>query len=106
MASGTKFDEGKLRHDLIPGYAVEMLASVLTFGSKKYGDRNWEKGIAFNRLIGSTFRHLWSFVMRNDIDKESGLPHLAHALCNIAMLLHFTKYGKKELDNRPVYGQD
>jgi len=35
--SGKKFDEGKLRMDLIPPAAIYGLAKVLTYGSEKYG---------------------------------------------------------------------
>jgi hypothetical protein len=37
---GLKFDEGKLRFDLIPIYPLEELARVYTIGAKKYGDYN------------------------------------------------------------------
>lgn len=102
MAEGLKYDEGKLRYDLIPHYPIEMLAAVLTFGATKYGDWNWSHGIPYLKLIASCSRHFWSFVSCDDVDKESGLPHLAHLMCNVAMLLHFTKY-RPDLDNRPNF---
>lgn len=96
---GTKYDDGKLRYDLIPAYPMEQLAAVYTFGAHKYADYNWAKGIKYSRLIAALFRHFWAFVRKEDIDPESGLPHLAHCLWNIATLLYFSKY-RKDLDDR------
>jgi len=47
---GIKHDAGKLRLDLIPPEAIRALGEVLTYGTNKYGDRNWEKGISEDRL--------------------------------------------------------
>ena len=96
---GTKYDDGKLRYDLIPAYPMEQLAAVYTFGAKKYADYNWARGIKYSRLIAALFRHFWAFVRKEDIDPESGLPHLAHCLWNIATLLYFSKY-REDLDDR------
>lgn len=96
---GVKYDEGKLRYDLIPAYPMEQLAAVFTYGASKYADLNWMKGIPYRKLIGSLFRHIWAFVRGEDLDYESGLPNLSHALCNICMLLYFTKF-RPDLDNR------
>ena len=98
---GVKYDDGKLRYDLIPSYPMEQLAAVYTFGAKKYADWNWSKGIIYSRLIAAVFRHFWAFVRREDIDPESGLPHLAHCLWNITTLLYFSQY-RKDLDDRFV----
>jgi len=87
MSGGNHYDDGKVRLDLIPVGAIYALGDVLTYGSTKYGDRNWEKGIKYSRLFASTLRHLFKWWAGEDLDKESGLPHLAHALTNIAMLI-------------------
>jgi len=87
--SGVKHDEEKLRMDLIPPEAVVGLAEVLTFGSKKYGDRNWEKGISNGRLFAATMRHLWAHWAGEDNDEESGISHLKHAMCNLAFMITF-----------------
>jgi len=83
---GKKFDEGKLRMDLIPPAAIYGLAKVLSYGSEKYGDRNWEKGIDPGRIFAAAQRHLWAYWSGEDTDEESGLSHLDHAACNIAFL--------------------
>jgi hypothetical protein len=96
---GIKYDSGKLRYDLIPEYSMQQLAKVYTFGCGKYDDWNWKKGILYSRLIAALFRHVWSFVRGEDIDPESGLPHLSHAAWNCFSLLYFSRY-RKDLDDR------
>lgn len=84
---GLKFDGGKPRMDLLPMDALEGIATVLGFGAKKYGDRNWEKGIAWGRLAGAALRHLGAWMMGKDLDDESKLPHLHHFGCCALMLI-------------------
>lgn len=97
---GKKFDEEKMRTDLLPVDALELMAMVLTEGAKKYGDRNWEKGMSWSRLYGACLRHLFAWHKGYDEDEETGLPHLAHAMCCIAFLLAYQlrEIGK---DDRP-----
>lgn len=94
--SGDKFDDDKLRMDLIPPEAIEALASVLTHGSKKYGDNNWMGGISYGRVYGAIQRHLQSYRKGEYYDAESGLPHLWHAFTELAFLIYFEEnnYGK------------
>lgn len=56
--AGTKFDEGKLRMDLITPEMMVALATVLGHGAEKYGERNFENGLKFSRLFTATLRHL------------------------------------------------
>ena len=96
---GVKFDTDKLRTDLLPIEAIEDITQVFTFGAKKYGDRNWEKGMKWTRLIGASLRHLFAVAKGEDIDKESGLPHLSHLGSCVLMLLTYRRT-HKELDDR------
>ena len=86
-AGATKDDGGKIRFDLIPPEIEEELARVVTYGANKYGARNCEKGFGYGRLYAAARRHLNAFWSGEDRDKESGLPHLSHALWNIGMLI-------------------
>lgn len=99
--SGRKFDEEKLRYDLIPAEALEKVADVFTYGAAKYGDRNWEKGIKFSRVFGALLRHLFAWWVRKDIDEESGRLHLAHVAVNSLFLLQYATQKKDNLDDRP-----
>jgi hypothetical protein len=90
-SSGVKHDAGKLRLDLIPPEILRALGEVLTHGADKYTDRNWERGIALDRVYAALLRHLLAWREGEAIDAESGLPHLAHALTNAGMLLTLDK---------------
>lgn len=89
-----KHDQGKLRMDLITPEMITALAEVLTFGSNKYGDRNWESGIKLDRLYAACMRHLTTWRAGTDMDDESGLHHVKHALTNLAMLVTFIERGQ------------
>ncbi len=96
---GNKLDAGKNRLDLIPPNALEEIAKIFTFGSNKYGDYNWSKGIKWSKLIGSMKRHLTKFEKGLDYDEESNLYELAHLATNAIMLLEYYKIAP-EMDDR------
>lgn len=97
--SGTKHDQHKTRFELVDPTFVEGVASVLTFGALKYDEFNWAKGIKFSRVIGALKRHIHAFEVGENLDPETGQPHLYHAACNLMFLAHYMKH-KKELDDR------
>jgi len=88
--AGLKFDGNKVRMDLVfdgmPN-ALEGLGQVLTFGARKYAAHSWrqvEEGR--ERYKAALIRHLIAHAKGEKLDPESGLPHLAHALCNSAFI--------------------
>lgn len=89
---GTKFDQGKPSLSLIPRVAQELEAQVFGFGAKKYGRDNYKQGMDWLRITDAALRHITAFADGEDIDPESGLPHLAHARCCMAMLLFYSHY--------------
>ena len=103
---GNKFDADKLRMDLIPPAAITGLVKVLSMGAKKYGDYNWYRGVEYNRLYAACLRHLVAWWGREELDPESGLSHIDHAMCNLAFLAQFIKNNRSELDNRPEYYEE
>ena len=89
---GHKLDQGKTRYDLIHTRSLKDLADVLTFGSKKYDDDNWMKVDNWKRRYDSAaMRHLQSWYSGDTLDEETGLPHLAHAMCCLMFLNELTK---------------
>lgn len=117
-SKGLKYDGGKLPWHLLAWDVIRLVVMVLAFGAKKYRDRNWERGIAHSRTFAATQRHLYAWWHREDHDDETGLPHLAHAICELMFAAAFDargmgaveveltlEDGKKievPLDNRPV----
>lgn len=101
MPEGVKFDAGKARYDLIPGDSLHELAKLYTMGAKKYGDRNWEKGMHWSRIFGAMMRHSWAWFRGERFDPVDGQPHLASvAWCALALLA----YEMREVgtDDRPI----
>jgi hypothetical protein len=102
-------DEGKPRVDLIPVWSLLEIGRVMEYGVHKYGEHNWSKHAgrwAWTKLIGSALRHIFSWMRREDFDEESGLPHLAHAIVNLMMLLDLQSTGSGKDDRNPLYKQD
>lgn len=86
-----KYDEGKTDWAILPIAASEEIIKVFQFGAQKYSRGNYLEGngLSYTRVINSTLRHIYSFMRGQDLDPESGLHHLAHAGCNIYMLLTY-----------------
>ena len=82
-----KFDKDKLQVGLVPPEIIEHIASVLTYGAKKYSPNNWKKG-SIERYLDASYRHLLSYQKGKWLDEESNLPHLAHLLANISFILY------------------
>lgn len=93
--NGLKFDENKLRWDLLPYDVIEECVKILTFGAKKYGPNNWQM-VETKRYIAALMRHLVAHFKGEKYDDESGLLHLSHALTNIVFLIWKEKHQKKE----------
>lgn len=91
-------EEGKGRYDLISTYAIRRLAIHLQNGAKKYGDRNWEKGMDCSRLFSSAKRHLDQALERS-LGGRVGDPedHLAAVMFNVMALLHFDEVYDREM---------
>lgn len=105
VAGGAKYDDNKLRWDLYPTEAMEEVIKVFTMGATKYDDRNWEKGIVFNRLLAASRRHEIAF-LKGEMDNQEVINdkpyranHLAHSIVNKLMLLQFILENRPELDN-------
>ena len=103
FSSGAQRDsrDGKGRYDLIPNTALRRLALIYEEGAKKYGERNWEKGMPLSRFLDSALRHI-----NQHIEGKRDEDHLAHAMWNIASAIHTEEMiakGKlnRELDDLP-----
>jgi hypothetical protein len=59
----------------------------MTFGKNKYGFENWKKVEPKTRWLSAALRHIFAY-MRGEIDdKETGLPHLSHAITSLIYLM-------------------
>ncbi len=88
------------RFDLIPPGPLPELAKHYGLGAAKYEDRNWERGYDWGLSFAALNRHLWAWWGGEDIDPETGSPHLAAVAWHAFVLLEFTAT-HPEKDTRP-----
>lgn len=112
--SGLRFNQGKLRYDLVEPRAHRDMVKVLTYGATKYFDRNWENGLSWTSVIASAKRHLAAIEAGEDYDYDpncegcksgycknhSGELHVANLACN-AHFLNAFYYTFPQGDDRP-----
>ena len=78
---GVKYDHEKPQYSLIPADALHEVVKVLTYGAQKYSPDNWKKVPDLQRRYSDALqRHLYQSLSEQN-DSESGLNHLAHAVC-------------------------
>lgn len=90
---GLKHDAGKPRWSLLPWVELEFVVKVLTFGAVKYQAGNWMhvQG-GEERYKDAALRHMNAIQQGEWLDKETKLPHYAHAICS---LLFAFWYGRR-----------
>lgn len=91
---GAKLDGGKNRIGLmVAGFAdaLTAVAQVTTFGATKYTPGGWRTvpdGI--DRYTDALYRHLLAHGRGEQLDPDSGLPHLAQAAWNCLAVLQLS----------------
>jgi len=94
---GLKYDGEKPKMHLLPPKAINEVAKVLTFGARKYDEENWRKLEDLqSRYSSGALRHIFAHLDSEDLDPESGLSHLAHAICCLLFKLEI------ELENAEI----
>lgn len=95
--------------DKIPLHLWPTTASVLgslglLAGALNYGRGNFRVvGVKASIYYDACNRHLNAWFEGEDLDPDSGLPHLAHALSCLAIIVD-AMYADKLTDDRPVQG--
>lgn len=77
------------RHDLIPPEALSILARHYGAGARKYSDHNWRRGYEWSKSYAALQRHATAFWSGEDIDEETGSPHMAAVAFHAFTLLMF-----------------
>lgn len=91
-STGRKFDGDKPDYSLLPFDAIKPVVQVLTVGAKKYEPDNWRRVKNANqRYVAAALRHVAAYQCGEINDDETGLPHIAHAVCCLLFIL-----GKKD----------
>jgi len=89
-----KFDDDKLKWHLLPLKEIEDVVRVLMYGANKYSENNWV-GLPRERLEDALMRHVISYLKSEKSDSETGISHLAHAICNCLFLMYFDNKNDK-----------
>lgn len=85
---GRKDDADKTDWSLMPWKELEDVAKVLTYGAKKYAPDNWKHVENHrDRYFSAAMRHVLAWREGELADPETGLPHLAHAVCCLLFLM-------------------
>jgi hypothetical protein len=87
---GRKDDTGKPDWSLMLWEQLEEVQAVLDYGAKKYKPYNWMLvDTPSTRYLSAMLRHMVAYAKGDRLDAESGLPHLAHAICCALFLMYF-----------------
>ena len=82
LNAGRKDDSGKIRYSLVPPRALALVARVLTYGAERYGAHNWERvENGRERYTDAVMRHVEAWRSGEKSDPDTGVHHLAHAVC-------------------------
>lgn len=93
MSEGKKHDQNKEQLHLIPTLAQFEVARGMMFGRQQYGQYNYLNGMDWSRLIDAAQRHILKFWAGEEKAADSQVHHLAHAACNLMMLLEYSIRG-------------
>lgn len=94
----------KVQLDLVPPAAEIYCALGLSDGAKKYGAFNWRKNkVVMSIYVAAIKRHLACLMDGEDNAKDSGYPHVAHAMACCAILADAKETGNL-IDDRPKSG--
>jgi hypothetical protein len=100
-----KFDQGKADYSLLPAAFLDQVAAAMQYGAGKYGRFNYTSGLEASRLGAAAGRHLFKWLAGEEVDKESGVCHLAHVAANVLMLLHTRELGTLKDDRYKGKGE-
>jgi hypothetical protein len=89
------FGSNKLPLHLWPTTATAMGCLAFLHGALKYGKHNWrDAGVRATTYLDALYRHMAAWYEGEDLDPDSGLSHLAHALACIAVIVDAQAAGK------------
>ena len=96
----TQYGEQKPKLSSTPVAPLFEMGKVFELGAKKYGRFNWRlHTVSATVYYDAALRHLMAWFEGEDLDPESGVPHLAHAMACMVILMD-AKDNNKLNDNR------
>lgn len=93
VVSATGGEKGRKTAELasVDPLALLTLAEVSGMGARKYEAFNYLRGYDWSLSMNALQRHTLAFWNGQDLDEESGLPHMAHAAWHALALVSFLK---------------
>jgi len=99
---GRKYDGDKAKLYLLPPKSILEVGKVLTYGAEKYDAENWRKVDDLqNRYTSAALRHIFAHMDGELEDEETGLSHLAHAMCCLLFKLEIELENAKIEEEKP-----
>ena len=77
-----RYNTGKPQWSLVHMNSLVPMIRVLEYGALKYAPFNWQKPTERETIINSMQRHMAALIDGDEIDSESGLPHIGHIMAN------------------------
>lgn len=78
----------KLRWTLVPADVLNQIVRVFDYGANKYAPHDWKlQNNGEIIYLDAAFRHINAHCQGRFRDKDSGLPHLSHAIASLMMAL-------------------
>lgn len=92
-------DEGKPKLSLVPKSAIYAGARALTYGETKHGRFSFkEDGFPCTVMADKVLRHIYQYLDGENVDEESGLHPLDHALADLMILVEIVEKHKHQDD--------
>lgn len=92
------------RFDLLPVEALSSIARLYGVGAQKYASHNWRRGYDWSKSYAAMMRHANLFWSGEDIDPETGEPHMAavafHAMTLIVFMQEQPKFDDRYVPER------
>lgn len=86
-----KDTKGKPKLRYVPYDALVAIANVREFGIAKYKDDQGWRVVPADDFAEASLRHIHKYFNGQILDPESGLGHLEHALCSLALAVAVLK---------------
>lgn len=85
----------------VPANVLAEIGAAMQKGAAKYGRHNWRRaGVAASVYYDAALRHLFQWWEGEDIDPDSGLPHVVQAVAGLIVLRDAVSRGMVK-DDRP-----
>ena len=80
------------RFDLLPVGPLTTVAKLYGKGAEKYEDHNWRRGYEWSKSYAALMRHATQFWGGEDVDPDTGLPHMASVVFHALALIEYTEH--------------